>query len=137
MIISLRFLSLCLCREELQSMCSSGDSSRYFNSIGIPYFFAAVLPTSGTSRYIGNYGNADPLDDSQWSSLAYSTTSPTRQWSSVSSTCSGLVTTLQYEFLVAKSGERANPQNKIVSSSVSLVASDWTSRSVDFLPYFV
>ncbi len=74
---------------------------------------------------MGIYGDADPLDVTQWSQVAYSVPSPVRSWDAKTSTCSSMFTGLQVEFLVTSSGERANPQNKIVASKAAITTSDW------------
>ena len=77
--------------------------------------------------YIGIYGNADPLDISQWLSLPLSIPTSTSTWSDTTGTCSKLLTNLNYQFLIAKSGEYAYPQNKIVSATIQGQQASWTS----------
>ena len=40
--------------------------------------------------YVGIYGDADPLDAAQWSSMTYSVPSDTRTWNALTSTCSNM-----------------------------------------------
>jgi tectonic-1/3 len=103
-----------LTRGALSSACSST----------IPYF----LETPSADQYIGQYGNADPLDASQWIKLSKraATVSPT--FNANTGVCSNLVTGLHYKFLVAYTGERAFPQSKIVSAEVEEVVGEWRSN---------
>eukprot|EP01037_Dinobryon_pediforme_P033159 gene33159-38472_t len=79
------------------------------------------------SSYVGIYGNADPLDSTQWLQLQLSSPlDPVRTWNDVTSTCSNMFTGLTVQFLVAPTGEKVNPQNKIVAALAQLVVSDWT-----------
>lgn len=79
-------------------------------------------------RYVGVYGDADPLDATQWSEIAYSDPLPTRIWNDKTSTCSGMYSGINLKFLIASSGEKLNPQNKIVSALAELVTSDWVFK---------
>lgn len=120
---------LYLNRSELNDICcqgvtcSSSRLSHYSNPLtGIPYFF------NFTSGYIGVYGNSDPLDISQWFPTSYSLSSATRDWVDKNSICYNMFTGMNYQFLVAKSGEKAFPQNKIVAASVEITTSNWIYR---------
>ena len=79
--------------------------------------------------YVGQYGNSDPLDPSQWIKMAMSTDSGTltsgKTWDSTKGMCSNMPSGLHFKFLVVKSGERYNPQMKIVSADISVSTSDW------------
>lgn len=97
-------------------------------------------------RYIGIYGDADPLDSSQWLQLTPSIPTDFRQWNDKTSTCKNVFSGklfarlfvafniiiytmnggLNVQFLISFTGERSNPQNKIVSASAEVVTSDWT-----------
>lgn len=76
-------------------------------------------------RYVGIYGDADPLDPSQWLAATYSQPSDSRTWNDQTATCSNVYSGLNVQFLVASTGERANAQNKIVSALAEIVTSDW------------
>lgn len=117
-----------LSKSELESLCCQASSQCIAPSIspyssvltGIPYFF-----NISNSDFIGIYGNADPLDISQW--LKVSTPSIDKKpssWNNYDGTCSNMFTGLHYNFLITKSGEISNPQNKIISSSVEITTSD-------------
>jgi hypothetical protein len=77
---------------------------------------------------VGSYGNADPLDATQWTPLDVSTLTTTPSYDSSTFTCNNMVTGLHYQFLVAYGGEKTNPQNKIVSALVSYSVSNEVFR---------
>eukprot|EP01034_Spumella_vulgaris_P040624 gene40624-50259_t len=116
-------------RSSLINLCCQGSSSctaglstggtKYSDSTGLPLFL------NFTEGYVGIYGDADPLDATQWSAITHSVPSPARSWSDKTSTCSGMFTGLNIEFLVTASGEKANPQNKIVASRAEVTTKDW------------
>lgn len=115
-----------LTREEMvdfcctgSDLCSASSQSLYTSSNGIPYFFNV---TSG--GYIGAYGNADPSDSNQWLPMDIVTPEPSTEWSSVASTCFNMYTGLNVKFLVARTGEKLNPQNKIISALTEITTSD-------------
>lgn len=100
--------------------CTGLYNSQYSNAAGVPMF---LVPQSG---YIGIYGNADPLDKSQWLSLATSSAAvSTRRWSDAARTCTNMAAGLNYKFLVAKTGELNYPQAKIVAASADYMLADW------------
>lgn len=121
-------------REELKAMCCQGSStgctstvtSDYVDSDGVPYIFDG--PLSEENALVGYYGNADPLDSTQWFSFDVGSWSDTREWIEDTGTCQNMPSSLVYNFLVAKSGEKANPQNKIVAASSSVETSNWVWR---------
>lgn len=103
--------------------------------------------------YVGAFGNADPLDASQWFQLAQQSAVPlvsNRRWSESSSTCSAMITGqktsleldllfdvsyylicregVHYKFLVVYTGEKKHPQNKIVSAAVEFATSNLNMR---------
>lgn len=43
-------------------------------------------------RYIGIFGNADPLDVSQWFEVTQTISSATRSWTESTATCSNMFT---------------------------------------------
>jgi hypothetical protein len=82
--------------------------------------------------YIGQYGNADPLDPNQWIKMALSSDTSTltsgKSWDPLKGVCSNMPSALHFKFLVVKSGERFNPQMKIVSADIEMATSDWKMR---------
>lgn len=105
-------------RDALASMCSDPSTSIYVNpDTLLPYFL------DFTNGSLGIFGNADPLDVSQWLSIERTTATSTDSytgsvtWNDAASTCIGFPTGLNIRLLVAYSGEKTNPQNKIISAS--------------------
>ena len=126
---------LSLNRAQLESLCCEGSTacasnsdSPYSDSTGLPYLFVPDRQDTSylTNGYIGIYGNADPLDKSQWVPITVKTPLSSRRWNAASGTCSSMFTSMEIKFLVAKVGEKNNPQNKIVSASIFYTNSDWT-----------
>ncbi len=77
---------------------------------------------------MGIYGDADPLDINQWSQIGYSVPSPSRSWNAETATCTNMFTGLNVEFLVTASGERSNPQNKIVAARTEVTTQNWVMK---------
>lgn len=118
-------------RNDLKAFCCQGSTScssglsPYVDGDGIPFYFNLSL----SEGYVGIYGNADPLDLSQWYSLGLTGSITTNKaWDDSTSTCSNVISGMHYKFLVAKSGEKYNPQMKIVAASVSYSTSSWVLR---------
>jgi hypothetical protein len=118
-----------LTRADLEGLCCSGtdctttETTDYAGSTGAPYWYSNV-----TAGYIGMYGNSDPLDISQWIPIAVTSASTTRSWSDYTGVCSGMVTGINYKFLVVSTAERSFPQNKIVSAEIEYSTSDLYSN---------
>lgn len=126
--------SLSLTKAQLKAMCCTGlttcsatYSSPYTGPTGLPRILNSSLTPSNV--YLGIYGNADPLDTSQWTGLTKVSNTLTRSWSDTTGTCYNMPTGLKYEFLYTWSGEKANPQNKIVATASTVVVSDVVWRS--------
>jgi hypothetical protein len=120
-------------RSQLEAFCCTGSNncqtrldpspSPYSNPLsGLPHFFEV------TPGYIGIFGNADPLDINQWLELISSVPVPTRTFDRSTGICSNMFTGLNYKFLVSKSGERINPQNKIVAAIAEVTTGDLLIR---------
>jgi tectonic-1/3 len=117
-----------LTREQLIDMCCAGStscattrtSSYIDSSTGIPYFLLPLV-----SGYVGIFGNADPLDATQWEAFTTTVVSQPRLWNDATNTCQNMRTGTDYSFLVAFAGERANPQNKIVAATANVITSNW------------
>jgi hypothetical protein len=83
-----------LTRTQLLEFCCTGSgsctdivgtySSNYSSTSGIPYMLGF------TQSYVGNYGDASPLDVSQWTQIAYSAPTDLRTWTAATSTCSNM-----------------------------------------------
>merc|ERR1719217_682750 len=74
------------------------------------------LALEWTNFYVGMFGNADPLDTSQWLQARVVDVSTTPTLSTDQRLCSNLITSLHYRFLTARVGEVGNPQNKIIGA---------------------
>eukprot|EP00981_Chlorochromonas_danica_P014722 scaffold8708_cov179-Ochromonas_danica.AAC.3 len=116
--------SLTFNRQQLKNFCCTGASgscldnadtstlqtSPYVSNGGLPFFLNV------STGYIGIYGDADPLDVSQWFAMSSSVPTDSRAWSD----------RVNIQFLVSYQGERSNPQNKIIAALAEVVTSDWT-----------
>ena len=84
--------------------------------------FSEALSTTGRSKsglLLGIFGNADPLDKTQWIdviSLNLPTTQPS--FVSASQTCTGFPTSTHYKIQWTNVGSTTNPQAKIMSAQV-------------------
>jgi hypothetical protein len=92
-------------------LCDTNSHSQYSQTNGVPVFLQPLtgsetnfLKLSHFGRSIGEYGNADPLDPSQWLPIKNSIP-PTsnRRWLDFSSTCSGMITGFLFCFFVQQS----------------------------------
>jgi len=86
---------------------SSGASS-----LRIPKF----LWSNESFSYIGVFGNADPLDSTQWMEMTMEEQTSAPVLDEASRSCNYMTTTLNYEFLVARVGATGSPQAKIVGA---------------------
>lgn len=121
-----------LTRTQLEGLCCRGssyctsvyedDAPLYTDTAGVPYYFTNV-----STGYVGIFGNADPLDVSQWISLNVRTSTAVREWDSLTGICKGMVSGVAYKFLTSAQGELLYPQNKILAAEVEYVTSDWHS----------
>lgn len=125
--------SMKLTKSELKSLCCTGNtncvvsaSSNYATSEGIPVFLNVSDFTKG--MWVGQYGNADPMDPSQWISISSPSSLTSRVWDDAASTCRNMYSGLSYQFLIAKTGEREFPQNKVIAARVQYIESDWVWR---------
>lgn len=68
--------------------------------------------------HIGSFGNADPLDTSQWTAVSISKGTPTALWQDDLGLCSDFFSIMHYRFLLADVGSYDNPQTKIMAAQV-------------------
>ncbi|CAM9472724.1 unnamed protein product [Ectocarpus fasciculatus] len=116
---------LSLTREALAEHCT-GSGQHVDPETGFtPLAFGN---TSSTVEYLGIYGNADPLDVSQWVELPLASSADTAFWDDESGVCSSMVSTLEYRVLYTAVGSKANPQSKIISAAARYGKSDWIWR---------
>eukprot|EP00903_Cladosiphon_okamuranus_P006338 g6208.t2 len=116
---------LSLTREALAEHCAG--SGQYVDP-ETGFTPLAFHNTSSSVEYLGSYGNADPLDVSQWVEMPVTSSADTASWDDESGVCSSTVSTLEYQVLYAPVGAAANPQSKIVSAAVRYGKSDWVWR---------
>jgi len=100
-------------RSALRNFCEEGTKPAFL---------------SVTEGYIGYFGNADPLDISQWFHLSAPPSGAIWQWNDITSICSSMTTGVMYKFLVGNTGEKANPQHKIISATVEYTTQDFKTR---------
>lgn len=111
---------LSLTREELKTLCTNASHPFLYEKtvrkkrIFIPHWLRQYYD------YVGIFGNADPLDVTQWLPL-YSplendnnTSILDRNWVDLDSKCDGIVTRTHYKFLWTHVGSAGNPQAKII-----------------------
>ena len=67
-------------------------------------------------NYLGTFGNADPLDPSQWMEMSIEEQPNEPSLDDAARVCSSLTTSLHYQFLVAYVGSTNNPQAKVVGA---------------------
>jgi hypothetical protein len=101
--------SVSLTTDQLAALCNSG--------------FPTIL--NATSDFIGIYGNADPLILSDWMEISAVLPVNSPRWDPTRRTCFDIVTSLHYEFLVAKVGTVGNLQSKFVSARYRFGTSAW------------
>lgn len=65
-------------------------------------------------NYLGIFGNADPLDPSQWMEMTIEEQPNEPSLDNAARVCSSLTTSLHYQILIAYVGSTSNPQAKIV-----------------------
>ena len=134
--------TLSLTRSELEALCCEGSSgcsgdSAFSDSTGLPYFYNTGVSSTTLSYllngYVGLFGNADPLDITQWLDITVedpTTAAGSKTWNSATGTCANMYSQMNIEFLVAKTGEKLVPQNKIVAASIKYATSDWKTSAV-------
>lgn len=116
-------------RTELAAICSSSSSNNFVNpDSGIPYFLEFI------NGSVGMYGNADPLDYTQWLLIdeVHSSTNTFIAndvlWNEDTGVCTGFANGLNIRFLVAYTGEKNNRQNKIVSAAYEYTTTPWKMK---------
>ncbi len=100
------FLPLAQNNEHMRDTGVSGITSKVPKYIWINSSFT----------YIGIFGNADPLDISQWMQMDIDANSNTPSFDANDRLCTDMPTSLHYEFLYAYVGSTQSPQAKIVGA---------------------
>lgn len=93
-------------------------------------------PDDPSLSRIGIFGNADPAAPFQWMPIEFPTSTPSTSFSQAATTCSGIVSGLKIEFLIAQVGEKNNPQYKIASVRTSRLEDTWTHTNPDGVAAF-
>ena len=89
-------------------------------------------PTAPLSacRYVGAFGNADPLQTAEWVEVEKSVPAAlSTVWQASSRSCSGIAVGLNVEFLTGEVGEVGNPQSKIIAARAQYATDTWTFKS--------
>ena len=112
-----------LTRSQLEGMCCRGSSycTSTYEDVA-PLYFSNV-----SSGYVGIFGNADPLDTSQWIEVSTRTSSAARSFDANTGICSGMLSGIAYKFLYSAQGELLYPQNKILAAEIEYITTDWYS----------
>ncbi|CAM9539622.1 unnamed protein product, partial [Heterosigma akashiwo] len=111
--------TLTLTEAELEAVCD-GTSSLVENGL--------LRYLQHNATVVGAFGNADPLDASQWVDIHISKGSLSQSWDARTRTCVGLFANVEHRFLTADVGGYDNPQRKIVAAQVLYGKEDWTFR---------
>lgn len=93
---------------------------RYFNVSNIFDANKIRIPDA----LIGLFGNADPLDASQWVNVDVQPTIDAAAWQERTWTCENAVTSMNYRFIWGYVGSRSNPQAKIIAVRLDFGKSD-------------
>eukprot|EP00658_Telonema_sp_P-2_P047289 TRINITY_DN3596_c0_g1_i3.p1 TRINITY_DN3596_c0_g1~~TRINITY_DN3596_c0_g1_i3.p1 ORF type:complete len:714 (+),score=163.82 TRINITY_DN3596_c0_g1_i3:188-2329(+) len=83
--------------------------------------------------HIGLMGVAEPRYTNNWTALTAASSLPTAAWLSSVSTCSSLVTGVEFDFVIADLGEQVSPQGAVLAAQVSYVTGSWTYSSLEAL----
>jgi hypothetical protein len=96
-----------------------GQTNEHMRDTGVSGISSKVpkyIWINSSFTYIGIYGNADPLDTSQWMRMDIEANSNTPTFDSNDRLCTDMPTSLHYEFLYAYVGSTQNPQAKVVGA---------------------
>jgi hypothetical protein len=83
---------------------------------GVALKVPKYLWRNATFNRIGIFGNADPLDPTQWLEMTFAQQSDTPSLDASGQVCNGLTTSLHHEFLVGFVGTTSSPQAKILGA---------------------
>lgn len=107
--------------DELEKMCSSLSHPYLLGkSVGKEKIFLPRWLGSITD-FVGIFGNADPLDKSQWLPIHSPFDEPlaslkNRIWLPSENKCEGIITQLEYDLLWTYVGNKERPQAKIIGA---------------------
>lgn len=103
--------SLRLTRAQLRAMCNGAGPYMSAGS-DVPVFLRV------NASHVGIFGNADPLDASQWLVLDQALGTSTSSWDEQRGVCRDMYAALHFRFLTAQVGSAGNPQNKVIAAQV-------------------
>jgi len=98
-----------MCSQTGPLVRSTGSSS---GEVRVPKY----LWVDEASAYIGKFGNADPLDASQWLKMTLEEQPDTPTLEPGLRSCKYLTTSLHFQFLVGHVGDVGNPQAKVIGA---------------------
>lgn len=123
-------------RAELEDFCR-GDGP-HAAAKGLPRYFnvSADLVFQGETHsladdLVGIFGNADPLDPTQWLDITVKPAAAGQdaaQWRELEGVCLFAITSMNYRFLWAFVGARDNPQPKIIAARLEFGTEDLVYR---------
>ena len=117
-------------RTELRDFCTGMGPHAIDNAV--PRYFNVTGLFDGTAALavdrVGIFGNADPLDATQWLSIAVKTTTDAAVWQEERGLCESAVTSMNYRFIWAYVGKESNPQAKIIAARVDFSKEDLVAR---------
>ncbi|UPQ99778.1 tectonic protein [Chloropicon primus] len=91
---------------------------------------------AGNKAYVGIWGDSSPSNTADWIEFEVESIDDGMSWNEQESTCSKVVSGIQYEFLTANVGSQQNPQQKVTYARVKFTYDDWTfsNPSLDACP---
>lgn len=125
------------CSIEYDEAALEAACSAFANAQTLPVtlsdWWSAVVNGS-VAAAIGMFGNADPLDASDWIALtteSLSTYADVTMYNAKLRQCDDIVSSINLELLYAPVGENSDPQNKIVAARVWYGTDTWRFRRTD------
>ncbi|KAJ1461282.1 hypothetical protein M885DRAFT_507172 [Pelagophyceae sp. CCMP2097] len=123
--------SLVFSRSDLRDFCFGEGPHAAGN--GVPTYFNVsniFTDPSLSDDVIGLFGNADPVDASQWLPIATKAAGGNdASWDERQGKCSDAVVVMNLRFLWAYVGSHSNPQAKIIAARVDFGKDDWAFGS--------
>uniref|UniRef100_A0A7S3K434 Tectonic domain-containing protein n=1 Tax=Aureoumbra lagunensis TaxID=44058 RepID=A0A7S3K434_9STRA len=115
-------------RTELRDFCNGVGDYSSTGDPGVPrYFNVSDIFGNPTiyDEYIGIFGNADPLDISQWLQITVKAPQNTAVWRERTGVCESAITSMNFRFLWSYVGAKDNPQPKIVAARLDFSKEDF------------
>ncbi|GMH96722.1 hypothetical protein TrST_g8857 [Triparma strigata] len=122
--------TLSLTEAQLKAMCGgtshTGDYLYdYSNEVKMPWWLTSMNNLTSTTK-VGIFGNADPMDITQWIDVTEKAPTFSATFSDTTLTCSNFPTATHYKFQWTYVGSTTNPQAKIMSARVEYSTSPMT-----------